>query len=75
MFRLRIGRDDRLVAVESLLELDVLGGGMSNVDALYKRVPEVWRKYIFSNTIDTPLLPPRFGDSSGVRGAAWLWNE
>ncbi len=50
----------------------VLGGGMSNVDHLYDEVPKLWKRYVFSDTIDTKLLPPRFGDSSGVRGAAWL---
>jgi fructokinase len=56
-------------------EVIVLGGGMSNVSQLYKEVPKVWGKYIFSDTVDTKLLEPRFGDSSGVRGAAWLWNN
>jgi fructokinase len=51
----------------------VLGGGMSNVDALYTEVPKRWGRYIFSDTIDTQLKPPRYGDSSGVRGAAHLW--
>lgn len=53
----------------------VLGGGMSNVDYLYKRVPEIWGNYIFSDIIETKLRPPRHGDSSGVRGAAWLWPK
>lgn len=53
----------------------VLGGGMSNVASLYETVPKLWEKYIFSDTIHTRLLPPRFGDSSGVRGAAWLWGK
>lgn len=56
-------------------DMIVLGGGMSNVDALYEDVPQAWKKYIFSDTIDTKLAPPRHGDSSGVRGAAWLWND
>jgi fructokinase len=53
----------------------VLGGGLSRMTVLYDRVPELWRKYVFSepDLIVTRLLPPRFGDSSGVRGAAWLW--
>jgi len=53
----------------------VLGGGLSRMAPLYSRVPEFWKKYIFSepDLIVTKLLPPRFGDSSGVRGAAWLW--
>ena len=53
----------------------VLGGGLSRITQLYRRVPELWRLGVFSepNHIATQLLPPRFGDSSGVRGAAWLW--
>jgi predicted NBD/HSP70 family sugar kinase len=53
----------------------VLGGGLSRMPLLYRRVPELWKKYVFSepDLIVTRLLPPRFGDSSGVRGAAWLW--
>jgi predicted NBD/HSP70 family sugar kinase len=53
----------------------VLGGGLSKMQQLYARVPELWKQYIFSepDLIGTRLLPPRFGDSSGVRGAAWLW--
>jgi len=52
----------------------VLGGGMSNVERLYNNVPAIWSDYIFSDTALTTLLAPRFGDSSGVRGAAWLWD-
>ena len=53
----------------------VLGGGLSKMDALYRRVPELWRNYVFSepDRIATKLQPPLHGDSSGVRGAAWLW--
>jgi fructokinase len=53
----------------------VLGGGLSRMSLLYDRVPQLWKKYVFSepDLIVTRLLPPRFGDSSGVRGAAWLW--
>ncbi len=51
----------------------VLGGGMSNVTEIYERVPKIWEPYIFSDRIDTRLLPNKHGDSSGVRGAAWLW--
>lgn len=66
-----------LAGIINVLDPDVvvLGGGMSNVQQLYDLVPKMWEKYIFSDTIDTQLLPPRFGDSSGVRGAAWLWND
>jgi fructokinase len=52
----------------------VLGGGLSNVKRLYANVPRRWGAYVFSDRIDTVLLPPRHGDSSGVRGAAWLWR-
>ncbi|HTE34961.1 MAG TPA: ROK family protein [Reyranella sp.] len=53
----------------------VLGGGLSRMSLLYERVPKLWKRYVFSepDLIVTRLLPPRFGDSSGVRGAAWLW--
>lgn len=63
--------------VINILDPDVivLGGGMSNVQALYDEVPKIWNQYLFTDTVDTQLLPPRFGDSSGVRGAAWLWGE
>lgn len=50
----------------------VLGGGMSNVPPLYDRVPELLKRHVFSDVLSTPLLPARHGDSSGVRGAAWL---
>ncbi|MBS0547840.1 MAG: ROK family protein [Proteobacteria bacterium] len=55
----------------------VLGGGLSRIARLYERVPQLWTRYIFSEpqSIATKLLPPRYGDSSGVRGAAWLWPE
>ena len=53
----------------------VLGGGLSNVQRLYRNVPALWGQYIFSDTVSTRLVPPRFGDSSGVRGAARLWPD
>lgn len=53
----------------------VLGGGMSNVASLYEDVQRVWHRYVHAERISTTLLPPRHGDSSGVRGAAWLWPE
>jgi fructokinase len=52
----------------------VLGGGMSNIERLYTHVPRLWGQYVFSDHIATRLVPPAFGDSSGVRGAAWLWE-
>jgi fructokinase len=51
----------------------VLGGGLSNLQTLYERVPSLWGPYVFSDRVDTHLLAPRHGDASGVRGAAWLW--
>jgi fructokinase len=51
----------------------VLGGGISNITSLYQRVPKLWQQYVFSDSVATQLLPARYGDSSGVRGAAWLW--
>jgi fructokinase len=54
-------------------EVIVLGGGLSNISALYARVPRLWSRYVFSDRVTTPLLPPTHGASSGVRGAAWLW--
>jgi fructokinase len=64
-----------LAGVINLLDPDaiVLGGGMSKTPTLYDRVPKLWGRWVFSDRVDTKLLPPRFGDSSGVRGAAWLW--
>lgn len=54
----------------------VLGGGMSNTDELYTEVPSRWGAYVFSDRVDTKLVRNKHGDSSGVRGAAWLWpNE
>jgi len=52
----------------------VLGGGMSKIARLYSDVPRVWNRFVFSDSVVTELLPPRHGASSGVRGAAWLWN-
>jgi fructokinase len=51
----------------------VLGGGMSNVKRLYENVPRLWTEFVFSDRVDTKLVPPVHGDSSGVRGAARLW--
>jgi len=52
----------------------VLGGGLSNIDRLYKNVPALWGKWVFSDTVRTRLTRNVHGDSSGVRGAAWLWS-
>ena len=68
-----------LATVVNILDPDaiVLGGGLSRMAMLYDRVPELWKRYIFSEPehIATRLLAPLHGDSSGVRGAAWLWPE
>ncbi len=69
-----------LAVVVNILDPDaiVLGGGLSRMPQLYGRVPELWKnRYVFSEPayIVTRLLAPRHGDSSGVRGAAWLWPE
>jgi len=53
----------------------VLGGGLSNVEALYDETPKRWDRYVFSDEVRTRLVRARHGDSSGVRGAAWLWND
>lgn len=55
-------------------EVIVLGGGLSNLARLYVNVPRLWGRYVFSDRVDTRLVPPAHGDSSGVRGAAWLWK-
>jgi fructokinase len=56
-------------------EVIVLGGGLSNMTSLYEDVPRRWGRYVFSDRVDTRLVPARHGDSSGVRGAAWLWPD
>ena len=65
-----------LAHVINILDPDVivLGGGMSNVLRLYKNVPAQWGQYVFSDKVFTKLVLPEYGDSSGVRGAAWLWD-
>jgi len=65
-----------LAHVINILDPDVivLGGGMSNIERLYENVPRIWGRYVFSDRVDTRLVRNRFGDSSGVRGAAWLWE-
>lgn len=65
-----------LATVINILDPDVivLGGGLSNITRLYQSVPHLWGDYVFSDRVDTRLVPAKFGDSSGVRGAAWLWN-
>jgi predicted NBD/HSP70 family sugar kinase len=64
-----------LASVINVLDPDVivLGGGLSAVADLYRRVPAIWGRYVFSDVVRTRLSPPAHGDASGVRGAAWLW--
>jgi fructokinase len=64
-----------LAGIMNVLDPDiiVLGGGVSNIGRLYTRVPALWKPFVFSDSADTPLVAARHGDSSGVRGAAWLW--
>jgi len=64
-----------LAGVINLLDPDVIvmGGGASQIPRLYKNVPELLKEYVFGKEADTPMLPAKHGDASGVRGAAWLW--
>ncbi len=63
-----------LASVVNVLDPDViiLGGGVGKLEGLYRQVPALWDRWIFSDVVRTRLLPPRFGDDSGLRGAAWL---
>jgi len=64
-----------LAVICNVLDPDaiVLGGGLSNMDHLYQQLPTLLSRYVFSDTVDTPIRRNNHGDSSGVRGAAWLW--
>lgn len=66
-----------LATVINLLDPDVivLGGGLGQIARLYEQVPRRWARYVFSDSVATRLVPPTWGDSSGVRGAAWLWPD
>ena len=68
----RLGR--ALASVVNLVDPDVivLGGGLSNMARLYENVPSQVAPHVFADRSATPIRPPRHGDSSGVRGAAWL---
>lgn len=72
-YELRLAR--ALASVINVLdpEVIVLGGGVSNLGRLYRNVPRLWGPYIFSDVVYTRLVKSLHGDSSGVRGAAWLW--
>jgi fructokinase len=54
-------------------EVIVLGGGLGRMPHLYEDLPRLWDPWVFSDRVDTRVVPPVHGDSSGVRGAAWLW--
>jgi fructokinase len=56
-------------------EVIVLGGGLSKLDHLYEAVPRLAAPYVFSDVARIDIRPPKWGDASGVRGAAWLWNH
>ena len=66
-----------LASIVNVIDPDaiVLGGGLSNIETLYTRVPELWGRWVFSDAVTTRLLRAAHGDSSGVRGAAWLWGK
>ncbi len=66
-----------LAGVINIVDPDVIvaGGGLSNVARLYDNVPALWERWVFSDRVSTRLVRAVHGDSSGVRGAAWLWNE
>ncbi len=72
--------EDRLARIIAVMigifdpEAIILGGGMSNIDRLYKNIPKLISKYAFSDKVRNKVLKNKHGDSSGVRGAAWLWN-
>jgi fructokinase len=64
-----------LAGIINVIDPDVivLGGGLSNIATLYEEVPVRWAPHVFSDEVHTRLVPAQHGDSSGVRGAAWLW--
>ncbi|MEM1417886.1 MAG: ROK family protein, partial [Myxococcota bacterium] len=65
-----------LAVVIDVLDPDVivLGGGVSKLAHLYEAIPARWGAHVFSDVVRTRLVPPKHGDASGVRGAAWLWR-
>lgn len=74
-YELRLAKS--LAHVVNILDPDVivLGGGMSNVDRLYQTVPPLIKQFVFGGECETPVRKAKHGDSSGVRGAAWLWPQ
>jgi len=73
-YEARLGR--ALAGIINILDPDVivLGGGLSKMQRLYRNLPAASGPHVFSDVFYTKILPPTHGDSSGVRGAAWLWN-
>ncbi len=77
-FDLWLGRFARgLAGIINVLDPDmiVLGGGLSNISLIYRHIDAAVRPHVFSDACTTPIVQNKHGDSSGVRGAAWLWNE
>lgn len=74
-YELRLAKS--LAHVVNILDPDVfvLGGGMSNIDRLYKTIPPLIKQFVFGGECETPVRKALHGDSSGVRGAAWLWSQ
>ncbi len=74
-YELRLAKS--LAHVVNILDPDVIvtGGGMSNVDRLYQTVPQLIKQFVFGGECETPVRKAKHGDSSGVRGAAWLWPQ
>lgn len=73
-YEARLGR--ALAGIINVLDpqIIVLGGGLSKLDRLYRNLPACCGPHVFSDTFYNKIVPPAHGDSSGVRGAAWLWN-
>ena len=65
-----------LASIINVLDPDVIvvGGGLSRIERLYVDVPRLWTRWVFSDRVDTRLVPAKYGDASGVRGAARLWT-
>jgi fructokinase len=63
-----------LASIINVLDPDIIvvGGGLSQIASLYTDVPHLWAQWVFSDVVDTRLVPAKYGDASGVRGAAWL---
>ena len=75
--RLEVRLARSLASIIDVLDPDaiVVGGGLSKIGRIYRNVPAQWERWIFGGQCTTPLLPPKHGDASGVRGAAWLWRS